>query len=380
MKEEIFWKNPGYIGFSSVEKNLDCEVLIIGGGISGLTLAYELGINQAKDVILLDTKTIGSGSTGASAGILVVATEELTLQDLIESIGVIKTAQFHHALQDAWHFVYDIINDHSIDCDPMVNPYYYLAKSYEDLASVHFNNSIREKFRFPSKLLYRKQIGKLLTDMNLFVGGETIHPALCVNPLKLSQNLANHLQDHGVRIYENSPAVISTKRNNVSSNGHEVDAKQVIDCRNYFPHHKQADKYITTIAVTEQLKSEDYDRLSNLTQIGIEEITNEGSYHYMRTTPDKRMLIGYGDTETTEHSHRPPLCKEHLASIHLFLQNLLGHHHPQIAYAWSGIYGASASLPSSPFDTSQKIISLPPRGTQIYSIAQARVLARLLAK
>src|SRR5437773_2161715 len=46
MKSEVFWKNPGYKVRPPLEKDIECDYLIVGGGITGVSLAYFL----AKEV------------------------------------------------------------------------------------------------------------------------------------------------------------------------------------------------------------------------------------------------------------------------------------------------------------------------------------------
>ena len=52
MKQRLFWKNPGYKKRPSLKKNIECDYLIVGGGITGVALAYFLG-RRGKDVVLI---------------------------------------------------------------------------------------------------------------------------------------------------------------------------------------------------------------------------------------------------------------------------------------------------------------------------------------
>ena len=45
-------------------------IVIIGGGIQGLSLAYHLAIRGITDVVLLEMKALGSGSSGRSAAVI----------------------------------------------------------------------------------------------------------------------------------------------------------------------------------------------------------------------------------------------------------------------------------------------------------------------
>src|SRR5512139_552907 len=46
------------------------DIVIIGGGIQGLSLAYNLAIRGVSDVCLLEMKALGSGSSGRSAAVI----------------------------------------------------------------------------------------------------------------------------------------------------------------------------------------------------------------------------------------------------------------------------------------------------------------------
>jgi glycine/D-amino acid oxidase-like deaminating enzyme len=54
-------------GFAMLDGNLAADVLIIGGGITGTTLAVLLA-EQGRDVVLLEADEIGCGTTGNSTG------------------------------------------------------------------------------------------------------------------------------------------------------------------------------------------------------------------------------------------------------------------------------------------------------------------------
>ncbi|MBT7310513.1 FAD-binding oxidoreductase, partial [bacterium] len=44
------------------------DAVIIGAGINGLALAYELGLRGMKNIVIVEKNYIGSGSTGRCGG------------------------------------------------------------------------------------------------------------------------------------------------------------------------------------------------------------------------------------------------------------------------------------------------------------------------
>lgn len=53
--------------FSPLEKDLECDVCVIGSGISGVSTAYEL-VKRGFQVALVEAREILSGETGRTSG------------------------------------------------------------------------------------------------------------------------------------------------------------------------------------------------------------------------------------------------------------------------------------------------------------------------
>ena len=61
--------------FSSLERTVEADVCIIGGGIAGISTAYEL-VDRNKKVVLLDARHILSGESGRTSGHLANALDD----------------------------------------------------------------------------------------------------------------------------------------------------------------------------------------------------------------------------------------------------------------------------------------------------------------
>ncbi len=61
------------ITHSKLSGNIETDVAIIGGGITGISAAYHLK-QSGRKVVVLESRKIGSGTTGSSTGNLYVPT------------------------------------------------------------------------------------------------------------------------------------------------------------------------------------------------------------------------------------------------------------------------------------------------------------------
>jgi glycine/D-amino acid oxidase-like deaminating enzyme/nitrite reductase/ring-hydroxylating ferredoxin subunit len=62
--------------FTTLSEDIQCDVCIIGAGISGLSTAYEL-VNRGKDVVLIEAREVLSGETSRTTGHLSNALDDL---------------------------------------------------------------------------------------------------------------------------------------------------------------------------------------------------------------------------------------------------------------------------------------------------------------
>lgn len=84
---EPFWfiKNGLLQSFPSLKSDEECDVLIIGGGITGSLIAHQC-IHDGYKTILVDQREIGNGSTSATTSMLQYEID-IQLHVLIKMIG-----------------------------------------------------------------------------------------------------------------------------------------------------------------------------------------------------------------------------------------------------------------------------------------------------
>src|SRR3954465_13281400 len=69
------WQSARMPKFEKLNRNIECDVLVIGGGMTGLTAAYLL-TKAGKRVCLLERDTLASGDTSCTTAHLTYVTDE----------------------------------------------------------------------------------------------------------------------------------------------------------------------------------------------------------------------------------------------------------------------------------------------------------------
>ena len=69
--KEPYWllKNGILQSYPTLRRNLNCEILIVGGGITGALVAFQLS-KEGHDTALIDRRDILLGSTSATTSML----------------------------------------------------------------------------------------------------------------------------------------------------------------------------------------------------------------------------------------------------------------------------------------------------------------------
>jgi glycine/D-amino acid oxidase-like deaminating enzyme len=62
-------KNGLLADHPSLKHDKSCEVAVIGGGITGTLVAYQL-VQEGVETVLVDKRDVGAGSTAASTALL----------------------------------------------------------------------------------------------------------------------------------------------------------------------------------------------------------------------------------------------------------------------------------------------------------------------
>ncbi len=101
--------------YKPLDKNIDTDIVIVGGGISGITMAYELTL-RGRDVVIIEDGMIGSGETGRTTAHLTCALDDryYHLENVHGKEKAKLAAESHNA---AIGYIETIVKNEQIDCD-----------------------------------------------------------------------------------------------------------------------------------------------------------------------------------------------------------------------------------------------------------------------
>ncbi|WP_274425741.1 NAD(P)/FAD-dependent oxidoreductase [Chelativorans sp. YIM 93263] len=180
------------------------DVVIVGGGFTGLSAALHLAEAGIKPVVL-EAAGIGHGGSGRNVG-LVNAGMWVLPDDLPGTLGELHGERLLAVLADAPRLVFDLIEKHRIRCEPERAGTLHCAVGQKGL------NQLRERTRqwqargAPVRLLDAAQTAAK-TGSEAYAGALLDERAGTIQPLAYARGLAQAAISAGATIFTQSPAV-----------------------------------------------------------------------------------------------------------------------------------------------------------------------------
>ncbi|THU05218.1 FAD-binding oxidoreductase [Lampropedia puyangensis] len=189
------------------ENPIKADVVVVGGGYTGLSTALHLAIGGAS-VVLLEGEQIGFGGSGRNCG-LVNAGMWVKPRALPDELGQVYGSRLLHLLTDAPSVVYGLVKQHGMECEAINNGTLHCAVGQSGLKDVTDRWQQWRELGAPVELLDADAIARA-TGTSAFSGGLLDKRAGTIQPLGYARGLAHAARAAGVRLYEHS-AVVSTQ-------------------------------------------------------------------------------------------------------------------------------------------------------------------------
>lgn len=284
--------------YPTLNENINCDVLIVGGGSSAAQCAYYLS-NSNLDVVVIEKLTIGSGSTSANTALLQYSGEKM-FTNLVNTFGEKYIAKHIQLLRQAINDIEEISKEVEIDFEFERVDTLYSASCLSDVEPLKKEYEFLKKHHCDLDFITREEIEKkypFSREAAIYNYGDGQ-----MNPFKFTHALINHTYQKGTRIFEHTEMnghyfnkeenkmVITTK------NGFNIKATHVIFAAGYegleIKKEKQA-SFVSTFTVTTK-PIEDLSVWYKRTLLW----ETARPYIYIRTTKDNRIIIGGLDDST----------------------------------------------------------------------------------
>jgi glycine/D-amino acid oxidase-like deaminating enzyme len=180
------------------------QVLIIGGGYTGLSAALHL-CEGGVDVVVLDTAELGEGGSGLNGGQVIpgVKHDPDTLEQMF---GAALGAQLVATVASGPDLVFGLIEKYQIECDATRTGWIQPATSDAALLSIVARVEQWRQRGAPVELLDRRQVSRLIGSER-YCGGWLDRRGGTLQPRSYLFGLARAVQRLGGRIYIRSEAV-----------------------------------------------------------------------------------------------------------------------------------------------------------------------------
>lgn len=150
MKNVSIWKDSK-VNFKTkkLDSDIDCDVLIIGGGLTGISTLYHLSKSDLK-VVLVEQSKIGMGVTANSTGKLTYLQDSI-YNKIWKKYDKDIAGRYLDSQKDAIRIAKNIIEVNNVDCDLVqTKSYVYTNKDKEignlkELKDFLVNNNVKVK-------------------------------------------------------------------------------------------------------------------------------------------------------------------------------------------------------------------------------------------
>lgn len=196
-----YWvESAAHAEYPPLERDFDCEVVVIGAGIIGVTTALLLA-RSGRDVALLEARRIGAGASGYTTAKL-SSLHGLTYRDLDSSLGREPARAYAKANQLGIERVAAFVEELAIECDFRRKPNFTYTESVHGRRAIEEEVEVARRLGLPASLV--EGIEELPFQVPAAVRFEEQAE---FHPLKYLAGLAEAAVDAGCKVHEGTRVV-----------------------------------------------------------------------------------------------------------------------------------------------------------------------------
>lgn len=245
--DQSYWVST-WIGkkkeYPKLQENKQADIVIIGGGLTGLTSAYYL-TKAGKEVILLEKDKICNHTSGNTTA-KITSQHGLFYTYLLQSVGRTNAKQYLEANEEAIQNIANIIEEEKIDCDFEWQDAYVFTQKQEEVEKIKkeiqaleylgFSAEFVEDIPVPIKEKEKQENKDYINIQKEVFGAIRFKKQAQFNPCLYAQGLANKIEERKGKIFENTKVIDMKKQGDfyeILTEEAIIRAKQVVMASHY---------------------------------------------------------------------------------------------------------------------------------------------------
>lgn len=325
-----------------LENNIEVDICIVGGGLTGISSALYLA-KKGYSVVICEARLLGWGASGRNGGQLGngMRKDQFTIE---KKLGFEDANELWNLGLESVQTALDLIKEYNIDCN--IQQGVMSAGCFKnDIENFEFEkNHLEKKYHYSKLELIDQNSIKSEINSDIYFSGLVNKGSYHINPLKFLVSLANQLKSLNVKIFENTPITkIENKKDHivVYSNTKQIKShKVVVGCNGYL------DKLLggirnkfmpinNYIVATESLGEK---RARNIIKNNYAICDTRFILDYYRFTEDWRLLFGAGETYTAAFMHKSKeFVRNRMIKVFPMLINT------KVDFSWGGTLAITAN-------------------------------------
>ena len=290
-----YWLLRNGIGNATdaVDRSVECDVVVVGAGITGALVANEF-VAAGRKVVVIDQRDNALGSTSASTALLQYEIDT-NLVDLTELLGWARASQAYQAGVESLTLLESLAGELARSVNFERRKSLYLASTEADVARLKEELAARQRAGLDVEWLDAKQ---LRNRFDCHRPGAILSAAGAqADPYRFTYGLLERIVERGASVYARTAvSKIKQVRNQIrlrTNAGHTITAGHAVICCGYeslrFLPEKVANLHSTYALVTDPLLTRGHAVETTLIW------ESARPYSYLRGTPDNRLIIGGED-------------------------------------------------------------------------------------
>jgi glycine/D-amino acid oxidase-like deaminating enzyme len=324
--------------YEYLTEDIDTEVIIVGGGVTGAILGYYFTKNNINAVIL-EKSRIAHGSTSITTSLLQYELDSnaMELKAYTSLNNIIRSYELGIKALDE---IEEFVNEYGNTCDfKRVDGFLYTAKDLEK-KELEEEYKFRREAGFPVEFIdkYNNPFSFDVKAGVLSKGG-----GAQFDPYRFTHALLKVSCEKELRVFENTEVVAAQySEQGVTVEtiyGHKVKGKIVIAATGYntelFTKRNFGIKTTTFNIATKPI--------NNMEQLYKNVIIrdNKDPYNYLRTTSDDRIIIGGEDINFLPDIFNEELCSKSYDKLEQHLKSLFPNLDIEIVYRYCGAFAST---------------------------------------